>query len=217
MPVGDDEQDDEQDEALSRAIIGSGRIRAEKDLRKPNWRKWGEMVEAEVDEAVALSCDIAPEAIRVPVEDGPHLDELLRRIAVVNNHIGASRLPIYQRAIEGKLATVVRLSEFYAWAKTLGWPVPSGFRKAQATGKPSGPVKASWPWGAHETKLLRDLAAAAERFWAKGYDPEKAPTNEKVVEWLEGRGVSERNAKAIATILRADNIPHGPRRKQHKP
>jgi hypothetical protein len=71
-----------------------------------------------------------------------------------------------------------------------------------------------WPWGEYETKLLRELAAAAEKFW-KLYDPADAttaPTNQNIVEWLEARGVAGRNANVMATILRADNLPTGPRK-----
>lgn len=71
-----------------------------------------------------------------------------------------------------------------------------------------------WPWGEHETKLLRQLAAAAEEFW-KLYDPadpSTAPTNAQVSGWLVRRGVPERSAGAIATILRADGLPSGPRK-----
>ena len=70
-----------------------------------------------------------------------------------------------------------------------------------------------WPWGDHETELLRNLDQAAEKFW-KSYDPAKpatAPTNEQVSTWLVEQGVSARNAQAIATILRADDVPKGPR------
>lgn len=71
-----------------------------------------------------------------------------------------------------------------------------------------------WPWGDHETELLRHLGAAAERFWAN-YDPEQpdtAPTNEQVADWLVSRGVSKNLATSIATILRADNLPAGRRK-----
>lgn len=70
-----------------------------------------------------------------------------------------------------------------------------------------------WPWGSHETKLLRELADVTTRYWSM-YDPEDyttAPTNEQVIEWLVERGVAKRTAEAMATILRADNIPTGRR------
>lgn len=76
------------------------------------------------------------------------------------------------------------------------------------------PAPTSWPWGNYDTKLLRDLAAAADKFW-KNYDPadpSTAPTNEQVVSWLIGRGVAKRSAEIMATILRADDLPTGPRK-----
>lgn len=78
------------------------------------------------------------------------------------------------------------------------------------------PVKREWPWGAYETTLLRHLAAAAERFW-KNYDPSEpdtAVTKDVVVDWLQAKGVSIRTAEQIDTILRAENLPKGPRGKR---
>lgn len=69
------------------------------------------------------------------------------------------------------------------------------------------------PWGKHDTTLLKHLAAAADRFWTN-YDPSDnttAPKNSEIVDWLEGRGVAKRTAEAMATILRADGLPTGPR------
>ncbi|MBS0464768.1 MAG: hypothetical protein JSS03_07235 [Proteobacteria bacterium] len=71
-----------------------------------------------------------------------------------------------------------------------------------------------WPWGDYETDLLRKLADAARRFWTlyDPADPTTAPTNKDVAEWLQAQGVAERNAQVMATILRADDLPTGPRK-----
>jgi hypothetical protein len=71
----------------------------------------------------------------------------------------------------------------------------------------------AWPWGTHETELLRHLAAAGGRFWVNfdPSDPTTAPTNEDVSTWLTARGVSKRMADAMASILRADGLATGPR------
>lgn len=72
-----------------------------------------------------------------------------------------------------------------------------------------------WPWGTHHTEMLGHLRAAAEKYW-RLYDPSDittAPTNDMVSEWLtQERGVSKDKARAIASILRADGLPTGPRR-----
>jgi hypothetical protein len=84
----------------------------------------------------------------------------------------------------------------------------------QATTEADHPFPSRWPWGAHETELLRQLAAAADRFWSR-FDPADnttAPTNEQVSAWLQSRGVAARTAEVIATILRADGLPTGPRK-----
>jgi hypothetical protein len=73
-----------------------------------------------------------------------------------------------------------------------------------------------WPWGAHHTELLGHLDAAAQKFWVH-YDPANAkataPKNDTVVNWLETeRRVSHTVAVAMATILRIDGLPTGPRK-----
>lgn len=78
----------------------------------------------------------------------------------------------------------------------------------------SGTAKGKWPWGDYETKLLRILAEAVDEFWTL-YDPEDkstAPTNSQVIAWLKERGVANRMAEVMATILRADGLPPGPRK-----
>lgn len=72
-----------------------------------------------------------------------------------------------------------------------------------------------WPWGNHHTELLGHLEAAAMHFWTlyEPDEPDTAPTNEMVANWLrEHRHVSREKAQAIASILRADGLKTGPRR-----
>ena len=72
-----------------------------------------------------------------------------------------------------------------------------------------------WPWGIYETKHLRIMADAIQRFWVN-YDPEEpdtAPTNEDVTKWLKAKGVTNNIASRIATIIRADDLPVGVRRR----
>ena len=72
-----------------------------------------------------------------------------------------------------------------------------------------------WPWGNHQTELLGHLEEAAREFWT-GYDPQNAkataPKNDTVISWLKERKVSDQMARAIATMLRADDLPTGPRK-----
>jgi hypothetical protein len=82
---------------------------------------------------------------------------------------------------------------------------------AHAGELPAPEAASNWPWGEHETELLRHLAAAAKRFWVN-VDPgeqDTAPVNADVADFLKKRGVSDRVAGVMATILRADNLPAG--------
>jgi hypothetical protein len=73
-----------------------------------------------------------------------------------------------------------------------------------------------WPWGKHHTKLLGHLEAAARRFWGDNYvssDATTASTNATVSEWLQTeRKVSKTMADSIASMLRPDGLPTGPRK-----
>lgn len=84
----------------------------------------------------------------------------------------------------------------------------------QCTENPLQESERRWPWGNHETELLRKLALAAERFW-KLYDPNDpttAPISEQVIEWLKQQGVADRTAEKMAQILRANGLPSGRRK-----
>jgi len=76
------------------------------------------------------------------------------------------------------------------------------------------PTVGRWPWGTYETKLLRDLAAAVNKFFVlfNPDEPDTAKTNEVVSEWLQKeRGLSKNIADAIASIIRPENLPRGRR------
>jgi len=105
----------------------------------------------------------------------------------------------------------VRPPEFF-----LRWAPSKGFSTPPKLAGIKSPRPAGWPWGEYETKLLRDLAAAVDHFW-KHYDPggsKAPPTNEEVEGWLmKERGISPRTAEVMATIVRADGLRTGRRRK----
>ena len=91
----------------------------------------------------------------------------------------------------------------------------SAFEDFCAAAQSTGAIKpnTAWPWGKHETELLRHLDAAARRWWVH-LDPSDnttAPTNAAVSEWLQARGVSKVMADKMATMLRSDGLPTGPR------
>lgn len=67
--------------------------------------------------------------------------------------------------------------------------------------------------GGHRTTLLVHLAVASRHWWAN-FDPSDnttAPTNQTVSDWLVLRGIGKVMADKMATILRADGLPKGPR------
>lgn len=106
------------------------------------------------------------------------------------------------------------------WLDSNKLPTKYEFEKKTASISDEIPVKEDqtsgrWPWGNHHTDLLGHLDAAARRFWVN-YDPSDigtAPTKVAVSEWLQTeRKVSRTMADSIASMLRADGLPTGPRK-----
>lgn len=103
--------------------------------------------------------------------------------------------------------------ELSRWLSAIGFKSAYRFdlKQPDATQDPPG----RWPWGNYHTELLGHLEAAALRYWVN-YDPNEttsAPINATVSEWLQTkRKVSQKMADGIATLLRADGLPTGPRK-----
>lgn len=186
-----------------------------------DWSYWGNLAVVPYADACILSRGFDPREVKGNVLP-PELEaELRRRESIAKSHLGHD-LPSHQTDVDryygvGK-ASGVKLAEFRTWAESLPSPFtfPDEFPKAAPVelGARAVAPQGAWPWGDHETKLLRELAAAADKFW-KLYDPtdpSTAPTNEAVVAWLKNKGVADRNAQVMATILRADGLPSGPRK-----
>lgn len=99
------------------------------------------------------------------------------------------------------------------WLETIGMKSVYAFDKDLTPSNSSSTAR--WPWGDHHTELLGHLEAAARRYWLN-YDPSDtgtAPTNAMVSEWLQReRKVSRTMADSIASMLRADGLPTGPRK-----
>jgi hypothetical protein len=152
---------------------------------------------------------------KYPVEPGP-------RPGMVRNYVAERKLMQFVRFLEHEIERLKRNGSDHAQT------VESILRALEHIIHESPPldnfVRAEplasrtvheWPWGTHETKLLRHLADAGDRFWRRydPADPSTGPENSHVVDWLRERGVSARTAEVMATILRADDLPSGPRKK----
>ena len=158
-----------------------------------------------------------------PVDRGRSLERRLAdNLAAAMTAIEANQLALFAPpAMVYRLTESVRVQDFHTWSVRAALPVIEGWptrEEAYGSGSHRGDVR-EWPWGSHETELLRKLAEAASRFWASSdeggvLDPDDsttAPTNPQVVAWLMGRDVSKTIAEAMATILRRDGLKTGRR------
>jgi hypothetical protein len=189
------------------------------EVPRPDWERWARTTQLPLWQAVALLADIEPDHLALspgsnelhPMSmNAPLAYHELMRLAESALGGGTALQPVLVRPGRLKDSTV-ELANFAVWAVAAKIPLPEGFPSPTAA---QAITHAGWPWGRYETELLRSLASVAEALW-KRYDPtdpSSAPTNQQVIDWLMARKVNETNAKAIATILRADGLPMGPRK-----
>ena len=118
---------------------------------------------------------------------------------------------------KGKL--IFDRSELQRWfgAKGNGFKTKYEFVQCQNSTPIEKNLKSErWPWGNHHTELLGHLEAAARRYWGPNYIPADATTatiNATVSGWLQTeRKVSKTMADSIASMLRPDGLPTGPRK-----
>lgn len=191
-----------------RSATDAGPASADK-AKLDQWRKEDLWSEADLQ---ALCCGLEPNAGRAATVPLNEAAEKIRR-AVLAKALPVASAPVdatdgdhmygHSRFFDPATATQWAAERFQAFPFTIGDFEPQD-RLA---------VKAAWPWGDHQTKLLGHLAEAARRWWVNvdAADNTTAPTNQQVSDWLKKRGVGKAMADKMATILRADELPAGPR------
>lgn len=189
-------------------------------MDKPDWKHWQQMGSAALWEAVALSCNVEPRALR-------HLTQTEFRRVMTDGSLGDRLSSAKGATTSGAIKVItayshdsqrhkciVDLRTFATWATSQGWRLSRRFPRTDPS-NPSAPNAKGWPWGDHETELLRNLASAAKEWWST-YDPSNprtAPKNAEVSGWLTTKHKTpKRVAEIMAQILRADGLPTGPRR-----
>lgn len=181
-----------------------------------DWGMWGSMPTAMLWEAVALSLGNEP-GENIAADAAYFGADYPKRLRIAEECLAAGKTLLLVSGVIGTPRATVSLPDFGTWAQALGWKLPPEFplAAASATRKDETATQGAdaWPWGVHETKLLRELAAAARHWWVN-VDPSDnttAPTNQAVSKWLQARGVGKAMAEKMATMLRADGLPTGPR------
>ncbi len=169
-------------------------------MLKPQWTS---------DQAALVFCYLDPDAFE---PDEAYATQTMRMLDGVRSLLAA--------CLDGPSAGATKSpEEWHALAAASGLLATSeyveGVRAFRGLAPEDTPqTESGWPWGTYETKLLRDLSAAVDRYW-KNFDPAdptQANTKETVVEWLvTNRNVSDRVAQAMDTIIRAEGLPKGPR------
>ena len=171
------------------------------------------------DSGVRCILNPAAHGGEIVIASEEHAREVLRMVEVMNTlHLTAYALDFVEYGFNR-----ANLAVFLQRDKVIQATGALGVEPTVSCGEPPGTIKAPssalpptrWPWGSHQTAMLGHLEAAAQKFWVN-YDPgdnTTAPTNEDVSDWLETeRKISNAKAKAIASILRPEDLPTGPRK-----
>jgi hypothetical protein len=186
-------------------------------VKHPDWTAWQTIQRTRLWKAVALMCDIDPASLesaffpdKLDTVFNPPTGQFAEWLTLAKSAIGSDLLRTVSLNAACLEDSEVTLSSVATWAAAISLKLPAGF-----IWQPNTITEISnWPWGRHNTVLLQKLAMAADRFW-KNYDPSDpstAPTNKQVSDWLVQQNVSTRTAEGIATILRVDGLPTGPRK-----
>jgi hypothetical protein len=187
-------------------------------LQRPDWTHWKSIKSIKLWHAVALACDLDP--YQFTYFGSPNLNKYFSRppdafkkllTMAIGSLGGGGILKVISFSPEGIEESEIAPSIFGAWITSINYQIPPDFPWQDV---PVLPLSREWPWGTYETELLRKLALAANRFW-RNYDPadtSTAPINKDVIDWLVEHGVANRTAEIMATILRVDGLPTGPRK-----
>ena len=193
----------------------------------PDWRVWKQVPFGTLVEVVALSLDIDPRLVEysrgewismgAAFAKRPEFSErLFIAVRTLESKSGLSPRDKYLTRSDTTTCEVM-LGDFAEWAASKGWDLPISMVELIPVAHDPKVLNPSstpaWPWGTHETELLRQLARAAREFWST-YDPDQpatAPKSEEVGAWLVKQGVSKRVAEVMAQILRPSTLPTGPR------
>lgn len=188
-------------------------------LKKPDWPTWSRSRTLPLWQAVALACDVDPANFEPfgPNTDQP-IDGLFApvspafkdRLELARSAVGSGILKVVPAPDKAMIYAEVEMPHFASWLRTIQHKAPESFPWPPEELRPG---RHQWPWGSHTTKNLDLMARAADKFW-KHYtpsDPSTAPRNEDVAAWLVGHGMAKRTAEVVASLLRADGLPTGPR------
>jgi hypothetical protein len=188
-------------------------------LKKPDWLTWSRSRNLPLWKAVALACDLDPANFEPfgPNTDQP-MDGLFTpvplvfkdRLELARAAVGSGTLKVTPVPDKAMIDAEVEMPHFASWLRTIRHKAPESFAW---TPEKLRPGSHQWPWGSHTTKNLDLMARAADKFW-KNYTPSDistAPKNQDVVDWLVDNGMAKRTAEVVASLLRADGLPTGPR------
>lgn len=194
--------------------------------RKPNWKKWNLIEDAEVWKVIALSLDIDPDKIKRNRSDwmsgGEYVNhegnEFKDRLDVIKANY--TKIDSSPKAVNmnGIAYCHINISKFTNWAINVDWEIPPEMKKASQKDVPINATITS-ETGNYSSELLNILDLAIVNFYESRREVD--PKKEEVLEWLATKAkelkvnLSDNIAEAIFTIIKPDD--HNPKIKRVQP
>ena len=123
----------------------------------PDWEMWQSMPTARLWEAVALSLGVDPVEAARDAYLPQHCSDYPKRLRIAEAHLAAgTALRLVSGALDTPTATV-RLPEFGAWARSVGWALPAAFPCSAQKAEPAPTKETSQAQRARRLDRLREL------------------------------------------------------------
>lgn len=193
------------------------------DKTRPKWNYWLALPTWTLHEAVMLSIGVDPQYAGDDFEwfresddfvsdwDFSFKDEARMRADIANRWLNVPVDDGGLREPESLRGPGIRPQRFVELCRRLNFDLPPELSGANVEGALVSCGR--WPWGDHETELLKLLAEAVRQHWEQydSTDPNMAPSkNAEVADWIRdqlvARGLREKGsatslAKCMATII----------------
>ena len=152
--------------------------------RKPNWKKWSLMPDAQIWEVVALSLNIDPSKVK----HNPHSwmlgsgeklftesQQFNDRIDIIKRNLNQSILKITELNLVDSVKVKVTIASFALFAQKVNWKLPAQFPCQEVTDShEESNLKEQSKYTNKSEKQLTEISNALIH---AGYDPEKLPRN----------------------------------------
>jgi hypothetical protein len=170
-------------------------------MRKPRWDYWRQMLQVNVWEGVALSCNVDPRqkddgtslesfrrALRYVREAQETIEQFERRCEIAESNIAGDLLETTD-FVSSRIHRRVKLSVLASWATSLKWPVEPEFAELAS----DVPVREEFAFDPSSNTYPHELDIAFTAWWATSRFPKAGISpKQQIREWLDANYKTEK-------------------------